>query len=71
MITRAMQAVADAPAYPPESYEVHPAEYAWIKNPVGDPPSWRAVMVAWKTGAIDADHRAAQEMMTHLRGERS
>lgn len=41
-------------------YIVHPDEAAWIRHPVGDPPSALAVAIALELGAITLDHPAVQ-----------
>lgn len=67
---RAAKAMIDqTPPFGPDQYIVHPTEYAWIKNPVGPPPTVNAVSVALSTGAIDDTHPAAAALKARLTGE--
>lgn len=70
-IVAAIAAVSRAVAYEAEQHVVSPREYAWISNPVGDPPTGHAVMVAWQTGAIDENHPAAAAFLAHVRGRQN
>jgi hypothetical protein len=67
-IAAAIAAIGRAITYEAEQYVVSPREYAWISNPVGEPPTTNAVMVAWKTGAIDETHPAAAALLARARG---
>lgn len=53
---------------PVPQFTVHPAEYDWIKNPIGEPPSTHAVMVALAVGSIQAGHPEYDSVMAALSG---
>lgn len=68
-ITNAMEMMWRNPVVEPEQYVVHPAEHAWITNPVGPPPTTNAVIVAMQVGAIDGSHPAVEALMSQHRAE--
>lgn len=67
-LTAAFRAIEQQPYRPPQ-YVVSPADGAWIRNPVGRAPSWLAIDVAMRVGAISGDHPEVQRLIHALFGD--